>query len=53
MSCAKGLAEHMNGATFTDTGLPECFQPTNARLAKYKELTVKQQWIVRQAQQMS
>ncbi|KAJ7671178.1 FAD dependent oxidoreductase [Mycena rosella] len=33
MTCAKGLAAVIQGATWASTGLPECFQPTRERLA--------------------
>ncbi|KAJ7466882.1 FAD dependent oxidoreductase [Mycena latifolia] len=33
MTCAKGLAAIIQGASWASTGLPECFQPTRERLA--------------------
>ncbi|KAJ6497959.1 FAD dependent oxidoreductase [Mycena vitilis] len=33
MSCAKGLAALIQGASWESTGLPECFQPTRERLS--------------------
>ncbi|KAJ7057680.1 FAD dependent oxidoreductase-domain-containing protein [Mycena amicta] len=33
MTCAKGLAGVIQGASWESTGLPECFQPTRERLA--------------------
>ena len=44
MTCAKGLAKIIQGASWADTGLPECFQPTPERLAAPKT-TVEQIWL--------
>ncbi|KAK7041452.1 hypothetical protein VNI00_009318 [Paramarasmius palmivorus] len=35
VSCAKGLAALIQGSSWEDTGLPECFQPTRKRIAKF------------------
>ncbi|KAJ7613167.1 FAD dependent oxidoreductase [Roridomyces roridus] len=34
MTCAKGVAQIIQGESWASTGLPECFQPTHERLAK-------------------
>ncbi|KAJ6526917.1 FAD dependent oxidoreductase [Mycena vulgaris] len=33
MTCARGLAALIQGSSWASTGLPECFQPSRARLA--------------------
>ncbi|KAJ7875552.1 FAD dependent oxidoreductase [Mycena olivaceomarginata] len=38
MTCARGLAALIQGASWESTGLPECFQPTRARLARPKQV---------------
>ena len=35
MTCARGIAALLQGASYEDTGLPECFLPTPERLAKH------------------
>ncbi|KAJ7617203.1 FAD dependent oxidoreductase [Roridomyces roridus] len=34
ITCAKGLAEIIQGGSWASTGLPECFQPTRERLGR-------------------
>ncbi|KAJ7812360.1 FAD dependent oxidoreductase [Mycena olivaceomarginata] len=38
MTCARGLAALIQGASWESTGLPECFQPTRERLARPKQV---------------
>ncbi|KAJ7878012.1 FAD dependent oxidoreductase [Mycena olivaceomarginata] len=38
MTCARGLAALVQGASWESTGLPECFQPTRERLARPKQV---------------
>nr|GAT43260.1 predicted protein [Mycena chlorophos] len=35
MTCARGIAQLLEGATYAETGLPECFLPTKERLEKH------------------
>ncbi|KAF7304443.1 DAO domain-containing protein [Mycena chlorophos] len=35
MTCARGIAAMLQGATYAETGLPECFLPTKERLEKH------------------
>jgi hypothetical protein len=38
MTCARGLAALIQGASWESTGLPECFRPTRERLARPKQV---------------
>jgi len=42
MTCSRGIAALIRGESWSATGLPECFQPTPERLAKYTQ-SVEQQ----------
>lgn len=41
MTAAPGLAKLVQGAKWEDTGLPECFEITKARMARLQELVDK------------
>ncbi|KIJ24528.1 hypothetical protein M422DRAFT_274673 [Sphaerobolus stellatus SS14] len=44
MTCARGLAALMRGESWSATGLPECFEPTEKRMSMSSK-TVEERWI--------
>ncbi|KIJ23063.1 hypothetical protein M422DRAFT_196383, partial [Sphaerobolus stellatus SS14] len=46
MTCARGIAKLLQGASWSETGLPECFEPTSERLFMSSK-TVEEKWIQR------